>query len=194
MRCRQVGRAPSCFYSSSLLFVSIVMSPSHTSLRHHLPYYLQFLLLHPPSSPFSYHSASHPRGDGEQWIYSNGGERCFKKKRWHGLYYLQLGCTSQLCPQCLSFPVTLIWLLRYESQHRIRANNLGNKVSFRQTKRRGSLKPSCCLIYMTTALLKIGQFLLCVEKKSSAFRCQRSTSACTCVCIKDLKRCGHQLR
>lgn len=108
---------------------------SHISLLHPLCSFLLFpsqvVLLSPysrhfPTSPsclssscFSYRFASHPRGDSEQWIYSKcrmlKREQCFKKKHWHGLYYHQLCSTSQLCPRCPSFCVTVIWLVKWFS-------------------------------------------------------------------------------
>ncbi len=86
----------SVFYSSSyLLCVSILLShlmtSSHLPLLHLLCSFLLFLSpvlllillprsLYFPTSPshllsscFSLHLASHPRGDSEQWIYSNAG-------------------------------------------------------------------------------------------------------------------------
>lgn len=88
LRVRQAGCARSfpihhCLSSScpssSLISWPLTIFVGFTSFAFFL------LLLHPrslhfPTSPshlssscFSYHFASHPRGDGEQWIYSNAG-------------------------------------------------------------------------------------------------------------------------
>lgn len=53
----------------------------------------------------------------------------------------------QLCPQCPSLSVTVIRLLRYESQRHIRANSPGNKVGCGQNGRGGAFH---CCIFMTT--------------------------------------------
>lgn len=53
----------------------------------------------------------------------------------------------QLCPQCPSLSVTVMRLLRYESQRRIRANSPGNKVGCGLNRRGGA---SQCCIFMTT--------------------------------------------
>lgn len=53
----------------------------------------------------------------------------------------------QLCPQCPSLSVTVIRLLRYESQRQIRANSPGNKVGCGQNGRGGAFH---CCIFMTT--------------------------------------------
>lgn len=45
-------------------------------------------------------------------------EQGLKKKPHCGLYYHQLRCTGQLCPQCPSFCVTLMWPVKRESYHR----------------------------------------------------------------------------
>lgn len=44
-------------------------------------------------------------------------EQGLKKKHHCGLCYHQLRCTGQLCPQCPSFCVTLMWPVRRESYH-----------------------------------------------------------------------------
>lgn len=59
-------------------------------------------------------------------------EQGFKKKHRHGLYYHQLLSSSQFFPQCPSFCMTLMWLVRYDSYHRIYTNNQITKVSSRQ--------------------------------------------------------------
>lgn len=64
-------------------------------------------------------------------------EQGFKKKRWHGSCYHQLLSAGQLCPQCPSFCVTLMWPLRYDSSLWIRTHSLSNKVSFRQISQDG---------------------------------------------------------
>lgn len=56
-------------------------------------------------------------------------EQGFKKKHRHGLYYHQLLSSSQFFPQCPSFCMTLMWLVRYDSYHRIYTNNQITKVS-----------------------------------------------------------------
>ncbi len=98
---------PSFSASSPLLFLLLSLTP--VLLLHPSSLYFSSSPSHLSSSCFSYHFASHPRGDGEQWIYSNAGmvkgEQGFKKKHWHGLYYHQLLSTSQLCPQCPSLSV-----------------------------------------------------------------------------------------
>lgn len=64
-------------------------------------------------------------------------EQGFKKKRWHGSCYHQLLSAGQLCPQCPSFCVTLMWPVRYDSSLWIRTHSLSNKVSFRQISQDG---------------------------------------------------------
>lgn len=60
------------YFISSALFSSSSPQSSSSSSSPTLFMFLPLLHILPPPC-FSYHSASHPRGDSEQWIYSNAG-------------------------------------------------------------------------------------------------------------------------
>ena len=120
------------YFIFSALFLLLLL----TSILPHLPHCLYFSSSpsHLPSSCFSYHSASHPRGDrivDLQYCWEQG----FKKKQRHDLYYQRLLSSSKRCTQWPSFCVTLMWLVGYDSYCRI--CSLITKVNFFQLSEDG---------------------------------------------------------